>query len=64
MNPQVNKCLECNDMVYVQGIPVCGLEQLPCVLIRSCPVERFEEYQRKMNEASLHRDRRKENDYE
>lgn len=64
MNPQVNKCLECKDMVYVQGIPVCGLEQLPCVLIRSCPVERIEEYQRKMSTALLSPKLPKENDYE
>ena len=53
MNPQVNKCLECKDMVYVHGIPVCGLEQLPCKHIRDCPIELFKEYQKEISAALL-----------
>lgn len=53
MNPQVNKCLKCNDVVKVYGIPVCGLNQTPCQLIHSCPAELFEEWQRKHSMSVL-----------
>ena len=53
MNPQVNKCLECKEVVKVCGIPVCGLDQTPCERIYSCPVERFKEWQRKHSMAVL-----------
>ena len=62
MNPQVNKCLECKEVVKVCGIPVCGLEQTPCARIISCPVERFKEWQRKHSMAVLSPKPTKENE--
>lgn len=53
MNPQVNECLKCNEVVKVCGVPVCGLEQTPCERIFSCPVERYKEWQRKHSAAAL-----------
>jgi len=53
MNPQVNECLKCNEVVKVYGIPFCGLEQMPCTRIYSCPIERFKEWQRKRSAAVL-----------